>query len=142
MNPKKTNEMDDAAYAGIGSMQVELPPVPITSDTVGDSIAIGTPMASQQDARRITVYANNISPVSYNDDDPVVAFDVVFSVGIACDDGSTKTYQVVKRIGVDRKKIAADAESTTPVSIVEAKKPLKENHNYSTARFKTLAGLK
>lgn len=134
----KTNEMDDG-YAD--APVVSLPPVPITSDSMSDTIAIGTP-ASEHSPRNITVYANSINPISYNDDDPVVAFDVVFSVGIACEDGSTKTYQVVKRIGVDRQKMASDAQATTPVSIVEAKKPLKESASYTTARFKALAGLK
>lgn len=140
MDPKKTNEMDDGYANGeIASMQVELPPMPISS---GDSsIAIGAPV-SVAPVKNITVYANSITPTSYGDNDPVVSFDVVFSVGIFDETGATKTYQVVKRIGVDRQKIATDAEATTPVSIVEAKAPLKEDKSMSTARLRVLAGLK
>jgi len=140
MDPKIT-EMDDSyangGYAAMdtSSQVVSLPAVPMT-DT---GISISAPVSTSP-VKNVTVYANSINPVSYGNDDPIVAFDVVFSVGIVCpDSGATKTYQVVKRIGVDRMKMATDAESTTPVSIVEAKKPMIEG--MSTARFKHLAGL-
>lgn len=146
MDPEnKTNEMDDS-YANGDYQSMDMPTipmvVPITSDSEDSTIAIGSPVSDQHDVKNVTVYANSITPVSYGDSDPVVAFDVVFSVGIFCGDGSTKTYQVVKRIGVDRMKMAADAQSTTPVSIVEEKKPLKEDKFFSTARMMALAGLK
>ena len=137
MDPKEIEEMDDGYASGIGGMTIELPSISVGPQQDA-AMAISSPV-SVAPVKNITVYANSITPVSYGDDDPVVAFDVVFSVGIG-GDGATKTYQVVKRIGVNRNKIATDAESTTPVSIVEAKKPLKEG--YSTARMLALAGLK
>jgi hypothetical protein len=106
------------------------------------SIAIGAP-TNGYDVSAITVYANTISPVTYAAaNDTIVAFDIVFSVGINCGD-STKTYQVVKRIGIDKCKLACEAESSTPVSVVEAKKSdaLKEEAAATRKRFRRLAGL-
>jgi len=135
MDPK-VNEMDDSYADGGYAAMVNLPATPLSTT---DSTITVSPAVSP--VKNVTVYANSINPVSYGDDDPIVAFDCVFSVGIVCPDtGSTKTYQVVKRIGVDRMKMAADAESTTPVSIVEAKKP--GQFLTSTARLKALSGLK
>ena len=132
-------EMDDSYADGGYSSMVGLPAdMSITSQ---DPTVIPAVLPTSS-VKNITVYANSISAVSYSDDDPIVAFDVVFSVGTVCpESGTTKTYQVVKRIGVDREKMACDAQTSTPVSIVEAKKPLKEGRGISTARFKALAGL-
>jgi hypothetical protein len=145
MNPE-IKEMDDS-YANAGANYASLPAaeVPITvpdGDVVDASIVIGAPTVAALDPSHISVFANSINPVSYANDSAIVAFDVVFSVGIVCpDSGRTETFQVVKRIGVDRMKMANDAKSTTPVSIVEAKKPVQEG-GVSTARFRALAGLK
>jgi hypothetical protein len=105
-----------------------------------DDIAIGAP-AADLDCKNISVYANSITPVSYGAVDTVAAFDIVFSVGVNCGD-STKTYQVVKRIGIDKSKLAATAQSSMPVSIVEAKSAaLKEEAAATAKRFRRLAGL-
>jgi len=139
MDPKETNEMDDSYADGGYATMVSLPATPISTP---DSTV--TTVTSSAPVKNVTVYAQSINAVSYGDDDPIVAFDCVFSVGIVCPDtGSTKTYQVVKRIGVDRQKMAADAESTTPVSIVEARKPEEKGKFLTnTARLRALAGLK
>ena len=108
---------------------------------VDTSVAIGSPM-NDHDASSITVYSNSISPVSYSAaQGDVAAFDIVFSVGITCPDGSCKTYQIVKRIGIDKCKIAHEAECSTPVSVVENKSELKEAAEATKQRFRRLAGL-
>lgn len=118
-------------------------PAAISSDADDSSIVVGTPSGSQREPKNITVYANNITPIQYGGDDPIVAFDVSFSVGVVCEGGETKTYQIIKRIGIDRLKIAAEAEATVPVSIVEAVKPeAKKKGLYTTEQFRLLAGLK
>ena len=105
-----------------------------------DDMTIGMP-CSELEASAVTVYATSITPVSYDaNDGPVVAFDIVFSVGVNCGD-STKTYQVVRRIGVDKVKLATTAQSTTPVSIVEAKNALSKDADETRKRFRRLAGL-
>lgn len=140
---KTTNEMNmpmiSAPAMGIvGDVQASMTAPEMDFD---HSIAIGSP-TSGVDASSITVYANNISAVSYvASNDNIVAFDIVFSVGINCGD-STKTYQVVKRIGIDKCKLADEAESSTPVSVVEAKSDaLKEEAAATRKRFRRLAGL-
>ncbi len=104
------------------------------------SIAVGSP-ADSFCASDITIYSNSITPVQFGSADEVACFDVVFSVGINCD-GVSKTYQVVKRIGIDKCKIAQEASCSTPVSIVESKSAAKQEEAAATAkRFRRLAGL-
>jgi hypothetical protein len=115
------------------------------------SITIGDPVPDAIDPQSITVYANSINPVSYGmTDDGIAAFDIVFSVGVMCGETS-KTYQVVKRIGIDKKKLAGDVEKETPMSIVETKAakpevkpeaPIKKvGLTEQTIRMRKLAGL-
>lgn len=104
---------------------------------------IGSPDTSPE-LKNISVYAQSINPVSFDQNAEVAAFDIVFSVGVYCGETS-KTYQVVKRIGIDKKKIASEVESTSPMSIVENKteeKPaVKEGLSETARRARRLAGL-
>jgi hypothetical protein len=137
---EKLNEM---------GMEVSMAPAMAVSmadaPSVDPTIAIGSPEVSPAvvDQSYVSVYANNITPVSYGDTDAVACFDVVFSVGVRDDDGQTKTYQVVKRIGIDKSKIAAEASQSTPVSIVEGKKveAAKPLVITEAKRMRILAGL-
>lgn len=129
-------------------------PAEVPYDDATDSMVVGAPRY-EHDPAKVSVYANGITPVSGNycapqtsgaesekPADGVAVFDIVFSVGIDCGNGVTKTYQVVKRIGIDKCKIACEAECTTPVSIVESKneKALAEAAE-TKKRFRILAGL-
>jgi hypothetical protein len=126
--------------------QPEAPAEVASSDAAytepSDTIAIGAPY-TKHDPRSVTVYANTITPVqSASMDDAIACFDVVFSVGIDCGEGVCKTYQVVKRIGIDKCKMACDAECSSPVSVVESKTDaLKEAATATRKRFRVLAGL-
>ena len=114
------------------------------------SIAIGDVADTDPalDASKITVYAGSISAVSHSEIDSIACFDVVFTVGMNCD-GQSKTYQVVKRIGIDKVKIAAQASTGSPVSVVESVKPIKvvkESQQTKSVitdvqKFRRLAGL-
>lgn len=127
--------------------------VVLSPDNDHSAMTIGNPVpADAQDPKMISVFSSSISPISYGQsDEAVAAFDVVFSVGIACADGTSKTYQIVKRIGIDKVKIAAEVSNGAPVSIVEAKeapvettpKTIKESVTRisNTTRFRQLAGL-
>lgn len=121
-------------------------PVGVMSPSgMGDDVAIAVgdvaDTDSTMDPSKITVYAGAISPVSYADSDPISCFDVVFTVGINVD-GASKTYQVVKRIGIDKCKIAAQASAGAPVSVVEAKAEPKQKPRISEVQqFRRLAGL-
>lgn len=140
-----TNEMNlpmiSAPAMGVtGDVTASLSPVVAYDDAEDATIAVGSPV-DKHDPANITVYANSITPVQYGGGEEVAAFDVVFSVGINCD-GVSKTYQVVKRIGVDKCKLACEAASSTPVSIVESKSAaLKEEAAATAKRFRRLAGL-
>jgi hypothetical protein len=109
------------------------------------TMAIGSPAPAHVDPKTITVYANSINPISFSGDaDGVAAFDIVFSVGVNCGETS-KTYQVVKRIGIDKARIAAEVENAQPMSIVEAKPaPVVEEKKQvitEVQRMRRLAGL-
>lgn len=105
-----------------------------------ETVVVGSPAVSSS---QVTVYANSIQPVSIGDDGSGIAvFDVVFSVGIAPGDGTCKSYQVVKRIGIDKARIAVEVQQSTPMSIVEeTKAATKPMVNESVRRARRLAGL-
>lgn len=119
----------------------------------GSSVVVGDPVdypppTDESPKRTISVYANSINPVSYNVADEVACFDIVFSVGVMDGDGSScTTYQVVKRIGIDKSKIANEVKDSTPVTVVEAsaapKKVINEGRSKPSEleRFRRIAGL-
>lgn len=113
------------AYPSVSDVS-ELPMV----NTDIETLPMGTYAPAQ-----ITVYSNNITPVAYNPDDTINAFDIVFSVQITEGNG-TKTYQVVKRIGIDKVKLAQQAQSSTPITVVESKKP-----SINVKNWRRIAGL-
>ena len=140
-----TNEMNDDYAANVVGT-IELPLVPtITQDGEGvdPSTVIGDRGAMGISPANVCIYADCINPISYMGDDPIIAFDVVFSVAVTCPETNTiETYKVVKRIGVDRMKMADQAKSTTPVSVLEAKDEGAEKAKAAQkVRARQLAGL-
>lgn len=97
--------------------------------------ALTTAPADVYAPSQITVYSNNITPVAYNPDDTINAFDIVFSVQVV-EGSEVKTYQVVKRIGIDKVKLAQQAQFSTPITVVESKKP-----SINTKNWRRIAGL-
>jgi hypothetical protein len=105
------------------------------------AITIGSPSTSRHPSC-ISVYAESISMAgAYDPDSESCMFDVVFNVGIR--EGETsKTYRVVKRISLDKVKLACDAECSAPISVVEHAEEAKKAQAAQTAkRFRILAGL-
>lgn len=125
------------SVAPVGQMDVAPSQAPVPDA----SVVIGSPDIAH-DPSCISVYAESISASgSYDPESPVCTFDVVFSVGIREGDCS-KTYRVVKRIGIDKVKLACDAECSTPVSVVEEKSETRKAEATATARrMRILAGL-
>lgn len=121
----------------VGQMDAVPSPAPAESP----SIVVGSP-DGDWDPACISVYAESIvASGTYDAESPVCTFDVVFSVGIREGDCS-KTYRVVKRIGIDKVKLACEAECSTPVSVVEDKAEARKAEAAATAkRFRILAGL-
>lgn len=117
--------------------------VPADDRTDDSVMTIGSPY-KMHDPSCVNVYAESITPADpYGAGEPsaIAVFDVVFVVGV--NEGTcTKTYRVVKRIGIDRCKIACEAECSAPVSIVEEKSEQRKAEAKETAkRFRKLAGL-
>ncbi|WP_407305207.1 hypothetical protein [Acinetobacter sp.] len=147
----KLNEMNDDYANGAGldpatsapqpEMTVELPMTTISMD-LPDTAASAEGVASGDiDPESVLVYSSNIASVSSGGGSNITAFDVTFTVSFTCPDtGTFSTYQVIKRIGVDKMKLAHEAKMSTPITVVEAKKP--EQYVYSKDRIKALAGLK
>lgn len=116
--PQTTNEM------AINLPMISVPPMgadmeaPMPEPEIDTSVVVGSP-DNNRPASVISVYADSITPSgSYDEASTVCTFDVVFNVGIREGDTS-KTYRVVKRIGIDKVKLACDAECSAPVAIVE-----------------------
>lgn len=138
---KPVNEMNlpVISVAPVGAVAEPVPQGDIAVDD--ETISIGSPV-NERDASCISVYAENITASGvYDDKSATCTFDIVFNVGIREGDVS-KTYRVVKRIGIDKVKLACDAECSTPVSIVEEKAEARKAEAAATAkRFRILAGL-
>lgn len=155
-----TNEIDSAAYVAAAPTTAAdtmptLPSIAVTKDDgspaedpgndIGMDVTLTDAPVTNRDIRpaNVSIYTNNITPVSTDPESTIVYFDVVFSVSIQDESNDQiSTHQVVKRIGVDKMKIANDTALATP-SIVEAKKPVvPEQSAFSAARIKALAGIK
>lgn len=134
--PEQTNEMH-LPIISVPPMGGEVAPAPAEDP----SIVVGSPDNSRAPSC-ISIYAESITASgSYDSESPVCTFDVVFNVGIREGDTS-KTYRVVKRIGIDKVKLACDAECSSPVSIVEELAQARKAEAAATAkRFRILAGL-
>jgi len=139
-----STEPETTVDFGIDPAYASQTAVVMTPDAAPEtSMVIGSPKAVIDHAS-VTVYANSVNQISYQDvTSEIAAFDIIFSVGIASADGVCKTYQVVKRIGIDKARIAAEVENSAPMSIVEAKKEEqpKLKINESVSRARRLAGL-
>lgn len=104
------------------------------------SIAIGTPEVVETPKKTISVSAQSISTTNYSSNpDEIATFDIIFNVSIDCD-GCYKTYQIVKRIGVNKTKLAAEVENVRSVSVVESKVEKKTEPSL-VEQLRTLAGL-
>lgn len=105
------------------------------------SVTIGSPVQTSSCAaikpEQISVIANTPRVNTFNATKEVLTFDVVFDVTIQKDDGCYECYQVVKRIGIDKCKLAAEALCSDPVNIVESKSTAADLKN----QVRRLAGL-
>jgi hypothetical protein len=103
------------------------------------SIAIGAPEPTP--APKVTVYADSIGTTEYcSAQEGIATFDVIFSVTID-DGGSYKTYKIVKRIGVNKAKIAAEVENIRSITVVESVKTEDKEKISVVEQFRRLAGL-
>lgn len=96
--------------------------------------------------KHINVYVDSATIANYNPEDPCVCVDLVLNVGVTNPiTYATSNYKLVKRVSMDKVKLACQAELMTPVSVVEATTPEQEAKKLAEAqaahRAKQLAGL-
>lgn len=119
----------------------------IEAGEIDTSIVMGAPDIPGITPERVSVYFDSCTQSSYNDTDPVISFDLVFCVSVfnntEANEICQKTYKVVKRIGIDRCKIAVDAQSSVPITVVESVKEAAPSSVTSNIKqeFRRLAGL-
>lgn len=96
----------------------------------------------------ISAYVDTATMGSYDYDSPNVIVDLVMTVNVTNPaDNTTKQFKVVKRLSMDKCKLAAQAENSTPVSVVEdleddpaeVRQMMLEYHSIQRAR--AMAGL-
>lgn len=108
-----------------------------------DTVTIGAPAPSTgyTDPSRVAITANTPKLNSFNSTHAVATFDIVFDVTIANDAGGFDSYQIVKRIGVDKCRIAEEARTNETVSVVESKSAYKSITESQVYKMRKLAGL-
>lgn len=127
------------AQPPVSDVEAVLDAATVPSDC-DDCVTVGAPTVN---SKNVVVYADKISSVSFDETELIAFFDVTLCVAIIAEDGKSKTYQVVKRIGIDKQRIAAEAEKTIPITIVESQQKITEDKQRveTVKRARRLAGL-
>lgn len=95
----------------------------------------------------IVIYLDSAEPPSFDEESDVCPFDIKLTVEHRCDDGTSKSYKITKRIAFDKVKLFQQAVAAQPeVTIVEdeavaAEKRLTEELKKYKERMKRLAGV-
>lgn len=105
------------------------------------------PDVDPQKCDHINVYVDSAQVTGYDQANPMVSVDLVMNVSITEPvSGRTSTYKIVKRLALDKCKLACDAEHMTPTQVVEAEDdPLEVaqimEQFYAAKRAREMAGL-
>lgn len=111
--------------------------------------SVAVPPDISPEHKHITVNLDSTQLVCYNAEEPCVTFDMVLNVSI-CDPqlNNTRYFKMVKRLVMDKVKLALQAETMVPVQVIEAeteeskaKKLAEESAAAAATRAKQLAGL-
>lgn len=94
----------------------------------------------------ISVSMDSAQITNYDMKSPTVLVDMVLSVSVNDPgNGSSKNYKIVKRISMDKCKLACDAEHLIPVQVVEEDDPLETaqimEQFYTARRAREIAGI-
>jgi len=86
-------------------------------------VALGEPSCDTLQPSHISVFADKVCPNQYcGEDERVISMDIVFVVNIYnTKTFMTESYNVVRRIGVDKLSLAQSAMCTTPMAVLENK---------------------
>lgn len=133
---------EEPEYQTDQTLQVSVNPEISPEDSLTTDYA-----TEEYDLNDISVFANSISIVqSSNLEDKMVCFDINFMVSVTDgpeNSGGYSSFQVIKRIAIDKLKIVKEAkQSASKVSVVEGKNTSTKKVIISEAkRFRILAGL-
>lgn len=92
----------------------------------------------------INVYVDSAQITSYDASNPAVMVDLVLSVGITNpDSGACSTYKIVKRLSLDKCKLACEAEGMTPQVVEDLEEDFSELMEafYAARRAREVAGI-
>jgi hypothetical protein len=94
----------------------------------------------------IYVAVDSATVSNYSATDPMVCVDLVLTVGITNPiGGESMNYKMVKRLKLDKAKLAYEAESLTPIAVAEEEDPLEVARImeafYAATRAREIAGL-
>lgn len=94
----------------------------------------------------IYVAVDSATVSNYSATDPMVCVDLVLTVGITNPNGGdSMNYKMVKRLKLDKAKLAYEAESLTPIAVAEEEDPLEVARLmeafYAATRAREIAGL-
>lgn len=96
-------------------------PAPEPSYDITSAVSIPTEVNCAQH-KHISVYVDSAAIANYNYDDPCICVDLVLNIGITNPTtNATSNFKLVKRVSMDKVKLACQAETQTPVSVIEAK---------------------
>jgi hypothetical protein len=100
---------------------VEAAPAPAPSFDVTASVTVPAEVDTSKH-EHISVYVDSATVSNYNAKDPCVCVDVVLTVSIQNPiTYANSSYKLVKRLSMDKVKLALQAEVLTPFQVVEAK---------------------
>jgi hypothetical protein len=133
---------------GTAGMETTPTPAPDQPSPVDVTASYSLPVGVDASAcDHIGVYMDSAQVMNYDPKSPTVLVDMVLSVSVTDPGtGSSKNYKMVKRISMDKCKLACDAEHLTPVQVVEAEDdPLEVaqimEQFYAAKRAREMAGL-
>jgi hypothetical protein len=134
----------------VGTAGMETNPTPVPDQPSPVDVTASYTLPAGVDASacdHIGVYMDSAQVMNYDPKSPIVLVDMVLSVSVTDPStGSSKNYKMVKRISMDKCKLACDAEHLTPVQVVEAEDdPLEVaqimEQFYAAKRAREIAGL-
>lgn len=104
------------------------------------------PSDVKADCSHISVYFDSATSVSYDENAPDAAFDVVLTVTIRNPETEViKSYKKVKRIALNKVKLALEVENDTPETVIEGEDPevvkAEMDAYFAAAKARRLAGL-
>lgn len=107
----------------VGGVGAEMAAVPAVSNYDITAMMSLPPDVDGTKFDHIAVYMDSAQVSNYDMNSPTVTVDMVLTVSIQNPNGGSASYKMVKRIAMDKCKLACDAENLAPTTVVEAEEP-------------------